>query len=230
MMPAPLRTGRLETSEAVARAFAVSRESRQKLEAFVALLERWNRTMNLVRDAQGGRIWSRHVADSLQLLAYIPESAKVILDIGSGAGFPGMVLAIALADRGEACVYLVESNSRKAAFLREAARTAGVAAVVHACRIEVLDVNALPAPPDVVTARALAPVDRLMALTARFVDQGAVGLFLKGQHVDIELTKASKSWSIDHELRPSTVDPGGRILIVRRARDIGWKRDGDRSA
>ncbi len=215
--------GDLATGEAVARAFGVSRESRERLERFVALVERWNRSVNLIGPATVPDIWARHVADSLQLLRYTPSTARIILDVGSGGGFPGIVLAIALAERPGAMVHLVESNRKKAAFLREAARVTGAPATVHARRVEDIGLEDLGGRPDVVSARALAPLPKLLELTARFIGNGTIGLFLKGQHVDNELTDAAISWSIDAQTHPSVTGPSGSVLIVREA--IGVQPD-----
>lgn len=207
--------GPLATSDAVAAAFGVSRESQEQLDAFVALLERWNRRVNLIGPATVPDIWARHVADSLQLLRYTPGDARIILDIGSGGGFPGVVLAIALAERPGVTVHLVESNRKKAAFLREAVRVTAAPAIVHAARIEDIGPDVLSGRPDVVTARAVAPLAKLLAMTERFIAEGAVGLFLKGQHVDSELTEAARSWSIDAQSHPSVTGSAGTVLVVR---------------
>jgi 16S rRNA (guanine527-N7)-methyltransferase len=147
-----------------------------------------------------------------------------VVDLGSGAGFPGLVLAIALAERPGVCVHLVESNQRKAAFLREAARITGAPAVVHAARIEatlpeIADQTAGQGAHHVaaVTARALAPLDDLLRLSFPLLKTGAIGLFLKGQDVERELTETSKSWRLDAVTMPSRTDPGGRIVRIDRA-------------
>lgn len=207
--------GALETPEAVAAAFGVSRESRARLETFVALLERWNRKVNLIGPATVPDIWARHVADSLQMMRYTPGDARIILDVGSGGGFPGLVLAIALAERPGVTVHMVESNGKKATFLREAVRVTGTPAIVHARRIEEIGPDALSGNPDVVTARAVAPLAKLLALTGRFIAEGAVGLFLKGQNVDSELTEAARSWNIDAQSHPSVTGSAGTVLVVR---------------
>jgi 16S rRNA (guanine527-N7)-methyltransferase len=157
-------------------------------------------------------LWTRHIADSLQLLALAPQ-AKIWVDLGSGGGFPGVVIACALADKPGARVHLVESSTKKAAFLREAARATGAPAEVHAVRIEDFVEN-LAMPVDVVTARALAPLVRLLTATYPLLKTGALGLFPKGQDVDAELTEAAKCWSIQSSLAPSLTDPKAKIVRV----------------
>jgi 16S rRNA (guanine527-N7)-methyltransferase len=200
-----------------ARALAlvpVSRETAARLDRFVELLLEWQTKINLIAHSTIPTIWTRHIADSLQLLALAP-GAKRWVDLGSGAGFPGLVIACALADTEGAVVRLVESNAKKAAFLREAARHIGVPAIVHPVRIEDFVKN-FDEQTDAVTARALAPLDILLRLAYPLLKTGAQGLFLKGQDVDVELTKATKCWNIDVDLVPSKTNPQSRIVIVRR--------------
>jgi 16S rRNA (guanine527-N7)-methyltransferase len=142
--------------------------------------------------------------------------ARRWVDLGSGGGFPGLVIACALANTPGAEVHLVESTQKKAAFLRAAAAELALPAIVHAQRIEDF-VRAAGKPFDVVTARALAPLDRLIGYAIPLLKKGAVGLFPKGQDVEAELTQASKSWSIEADLIPSKTDRQGRIVVVRRA-------------
>jgi 16S rRNA (guanine527-N7)-methyltransferase len=198
-----------------ARALAivpVSRETAARLDRLVELLLEWQKRTNLIAPSTISTLWTRHVADSLQLLALAPE-AKRWVDLGSGAGFPGLVVACALADIPGAEVHLVESNAKKAAFLREAARRANALAVVHAVRIEDF-VKTFSGQLDAITARALAPLQDLLTLAYPLMKTGAKGLFLKGQDVDAELTPASKCWSMDMELVPSKTNSRGRIVVV----------------
>lgn len=195
----------------VLRAFDVSRESERKLRIYIDLLREWQAKMNLVSKASMAEVWTRHVADSLQLLRLMPQSPQVIADLGSGAGFPGLVLALA----GPHEVHLYESIGKKANFLREAARLTGAKAEVHQMRIE--DIKT-PPKVDFVTARALAPLDRLLELALPFLKDGATGLFMKGQDVDEELTKATKSWRIKVAKHPSLTDSRSVILAVTEAR------------
>jgi 16S rRNA (guanine527-N7)-methyltransferase len=191
----------------------VSRETAARLDRFVALLLDWQQRMNLIAPSTEAIVWTRHVADSLQLLALAPE-AHVWADLGSGAGFPGVVIACALADTPGAQVHLVESVGKKAAFLREAVAATGAPATVHAMRVEDLAKHA-PAGIEVVTARALAPLPRLLSLASPLLKRGVVGLFPKGQDVAAELTEAAKCWTIQASLAPSRTDPNGRIVVVR---------------
>jgi 16S rRNA (guanine527-N7)-methyltransferase len=198
----------------------VSRETAERLDRFVALLLDWQRKINLVAPSTLPHLWTRHVADSLQLLT-LARGAKTWLDLGSGSGFPGVAIACALADIPGCRVDLVESNARKAAFLREAVRILSLSAVVHCARIEDFVLRGGSEPADIVTARALAPLPRLLDYAAPALQRGAQGLFPKGQDVEAELTKAAKSWSIVAELVPSRTDPKGRIVVVRRADRLG---------
>jgi 16S rRNA (guanine527-N7)-methyltransferase len=195
----------------VLRAFDVSRESELKLRAFVDLLREWQGKMNLVSKASMADVWHRHVADSLQLLRLMPQSPQVIADLGSGAGFPGLVLALA----GPHTVHLYESIGKKALFLREATRLTGAKAEIHQMRIEDIEE---PPKVDFVTARALAPLDRLLELASPFLEKGATALFMKGQDVDEELTQATKSWRIKLAKHPSLTDSRSVILAVTEAR------------
>lgn len=196
----------------------VSRETEQRLDVIVALLEKWQRTINLVAPATLPFVWTRHVADSLQLVPLAGDARRWV-DLGSGGGFPGLVVAAVLAERPGADVTLVESDSRKAAFLREAARLAELPVTVLPVRIEQVAPK-IAAGVEVVSARALAPLPRLLELAAPFLAQGAIGLLPKGQDVDNELTEASKSWRIKAEIEDSLTGGGGRVLIVRAAQPL----------
>ena len=204
--------------EQVLAMFDVSRETEDRLDRFIALLLDWQRRTNLISNSTISSLWVRHVADSLQLLRLASEapSAKppVWLDLGSGGGFPGIVIACALAEVPGACVHLIESNMKKAAFLREVIRETGTLGIVHAARIETLGPTLGPEA-DFVTARALAPLPALFTLIAPFLEKGAKALLPKGQDLDIELTEATKYWNIDAESVPSKTSLTGRILIVR---------------
>jgi 16S rRNA (guanine527-N7)-methyltransferase len=191
----------------------VSRETAARLDRFVALLIAWEKHTNLIARSTIPVIWTRHIADSLQLLALAPR-AKVWADLGSGAGFPGIVIACALAETKGARVHLVESIGKKAAFLREAIQVTGAPAIVHALRIEDF-VDKAPESIEVVTARALAPLPKLLPLAYPLLTKGAVGLFLKGQDVGSELTAAAKYWKIQSDLVRSRTDQRAQILIVK---------------
>lgn len=185
---------------------------------YVDLLRRWQDVKNLVGPRTLDRVWTRHIADSAQLAPLAPTARRWV-DIGSGAGFPGLVLAILLRDRADCEVHLVESNSRKCAFLRAVSRETGARAQVHAGRIE--DILPRLGKADVLTARALAPLADLLGLSKDLLRTGATGLFLKGQDLGAELTDAAKSWNIDYDIVPSVTDPQGRICIVRQLREHG---------
>ena len=174
--------------------------------------------MNLIAASTVPKLWTRHIADSLQLFDLAPE-ARVWVDLGSGAGLPGLPLACALAGVSGARVHLVESNAKKAAFLREAARQLGVPAMVHELRIAEF-VGQAPPGVEVVTARALAPLGELMRAAHPLLKSGVLGLFPKGQDVGVELTEAARYWSIDASLVPSRTDPRGRIVRVTRVQPV----------
>jgi 16S rRNA (guanine527-N7)-methyltransferase len=190
----------------------VSRETLDRLDRFVAVLLDWQQRMNLIASSTEPKLWTRHIADSLQLLALAPE-ARIWVDLGTGAGFPGVVIACALADMPGAHVHLVERSTKKAAFLREAVQATGAPAEVHAVRLEDFVEN-LAVPVDVVTARALAPLAALLTGTYPLLKTGTLGLFPKGQDVDAELTEAAKCWSIQSSLAQSLTDPRAKIVCV----------------
>jgi 16S rRNA (guanine527-N7)-methyltransferase len=202
---------------AVLAAYDVSRETSAKLDLFVAELERWQTVKNLVGPGTLGEVWQRHVADSLQLSALEPRALRW-LDLGSGAGFPGLVIAIALAGRPGAEVHLVESNARKCAFLRHVARLTAAPAVVHQARLETA-VEGFVGKVEVVTARALAPLVELVGWTQALLKTGTVGLFPKGREVQSELTEAAKSWRLEADLIPSRTDSQARIVRIRSLRE-----------
>jgi 16S rRNA (guanine527-N7)-methyltransferase len=191
----------------------VSRETAARLDRFVALLLGWQQRMNLIASSTQSTLWSRHVADSLQLVALAPE-ARIWADLGSGAGFPGLAIGCVLTDITGARVHLVESNLKKAAFLREAVRATGAAAIVHAIKIAEFAQHP-PEPIEVVTARALAPLPKLLALAYPLLKTGSRGLFPKGKDMAAELTEAAKYWKIHASLALSRTDPNARILVVR---------------
>lgn len=208
--------GAIDLDADKARAFKlvnVSRETQRRLEQFVDLLLLWQNKINLVSSSTLPRLWTRHVADSLQLLDLAPN-AKVWVDFGSGGGFPAIPIACALAEKPGAMVHLVESNGKKAAFLREAVRVTAAPAQVHLERAEKFTLSPVESV-DVVTARALAPLKLLCDQAFPWIARGSVGLFLKGQDVASELTEAAKYWSIEASTVPSKTSPDGCIVIVR---------------
>lgn len=200
------------TAVEFAAAQRVSRETIGRLESYLALLEKWNRAINLVGKSSLEDPWRRHVLDSAQLLDFLPPGPATLLDVGSGAGFPGLVLGIL--GEGRLVVHLCESDARKAAFLREAARVTATAVSVHAKRIEAIE----PFPVDIITARALAPIAEILDLCTRFIGEKTQFLLLKGAQTHNELTEAKKSWNMQAELHPSRSDNSGFIVKITQAR------------
>lgn len=189
----------------------VSRETREKLELLERELRRWQAIKNLVGPATLDHIWDRHIVDSLQLLDLVPE-ARTWIDLGSGAGFPGLVLGIAGQERGLK-VHLVESNSRKCAFLRQIARLTGASATVHEARLETV-IPGFVGKAEVVSARALASLTQLLEWTEPMLKAGTIGLFPKGREVESELTEARKRWTFEADILPSRTDSEARILRI----------------
>ena len=192
----------------------VSRETEARLDRYVELLLEWQAKTNLVAPSTLPHLWTRHIADSLQLLALAPL-ARVWVDLGSGGGFPGVVLACALAETPGALVHLIERNAKKAAFLREALRLISAPGLVHPKGIEDT-VDSIPGPIDCVTARALAPLHQLLGFAEPLVRRGAKALFLKGQDVEAELTEATKYWNIVARLHPGLTGGQGWIVELDR--------------
>ncbi len=189
----------------------VSRETAGLLDIYVEQLARWQNVKNLVGPATLAEVWTRHIADALQLLHLAPEATRW-LDLGSGAGIPGLVLAIAGRDRPGFRVDLIESNARKCAFLTEAARLTGAPARVHNARIE----EAIGAQEgvEIVCARALAPLSQLLAWTEPLLKTGTTGLFPKGRDAGTELTEAAQRWRFVYDLTPSRTESEARIIRV----------------
>ncbi len=237
-----------------AAAFNVSRETIQRLETYAALLRRWQKTVNLVGASTLDAIWHRHFADSAQIVRLAP-AAQSWLDLGSGAGFPGLVVAILLAGRdppppggvpsplveegqgggygrtavagipptpdlspqggGEARVTLIESDTRKVAFLREVARKTGIGVDILSTRIETAATQSKLTRPEVITARALAPLDRLFGLAANLSSPTTVGIYLKGREAAAEIETAANTWDFAFETIASLTDAAGRIVVIR---------------
>ncbi len=202
--------------ESVLDRFGVSRESGERLDLYVSLLLTWQARINLIGPSTRDDIWTRHIADALQLLALLPQELESLADLGSGAGIPGLVLAIARPIEA----HLFESNLKKGAFLREAARQTGAKAHIHSARIEQAAADAARLKVGAVTARALAPLPKLLDYAAPFLENGAIGYFHKGQDVDAELTEATKSWKLQLEKHPSMTDSRGMILVVKEAHRV----------
>ena len=184
----------------------VSRETESRLDRYLDLLGQWQTKTNLVAPSTLPHLWTRHIADSLQLIDLAP-SAKRWADLGSGGGFPGVVLACAMAGTADASVHLVERIAKKAAFLREAIRITASPGVVHLAEIGD-NVDRITGPVDCVTARALAPLHQLIGFAEPLMRKGAKALFLKGQDVEDELTEATKYWNIQPQLHQSRTGDG----------------------
>jgi 16S rRNA (guanine527-N7)-methyltransferase len=176
-------------------------------------LLKWQEITHLIAPSTVPSLWTRHIADSLQLLDLAPE-AKIWVDLGTGGGFPGLVIACALYGAAGRLVHLIESNTKKAAFLREAVAATESPAVVHAVRMEKF-VESFTGRADIVTARAVSPLSLLLGQCLPLLQKGTVGLFPKGQDVEAELTEASKCWKMVADLVPSRTNPKARIVMLR---------------
>jgi len=192
----------------------VSRETEARLERYVGLLREWQHKTNLVAESTLPNLWTRHISDSLQLLTLAPSATQWV-DFGSGAGFPGVVLACALAELPGAMIHLVERNGKKAAFLREALRITRSPGTVHLADIGDI-VDRISQRVDCVTARAVAPLHQLLGWAEPFVRTGAKALLLKGEDVEAELTEATKYWNIAPQLHPSRTGGHGWIVELEQ--------------
>jgi 16S rRNA (guanine527-N7)-methyltransferase len=210
MPPDPLPGGEREAQAALASLPGVSRETLDRLAVYADQLVRWQKAINLVGPSTLDQLWRRHMLDSAQLLGQLPPQPAPLVDLGSGAGFPGLVLAIA----GVPDVHLIEADARKAAFLAETARLTGARVTLHDRRIE----HVPPFAAAVITARALAPLPALLARAAQFSAPHTLGLFHKGRHWRRELTLAREAWTMDVHGVPSLVDPESVIMRVEHLR------------
>jgi len=192
---------------------SVSRETLDRLKDYVDLLTAWNRRINLVGRDTIGDVWRRHILDSAQLFPLIPSKARTVVDLGSGAGLPGLVLAI----MGAPEVHLIESDKKKVVFLQEALRITKTNAVIHPKRID----RVAPFAVDVITARALAPLSELLEISQRLSGPKTIFLFLKGRKVEQELTDTVKTWNMRIDRRPSLTDESGCILRLETPHDPG---------
>ena len=199
-------------AESFAAAAGATTAQMADLERFRGLLADWSQRMNLVGPSAIEAFWGRHAYDSVQLLGLAPE-ARRWADLGAGAGFPGLVLAVLLKGDPDAHVHLVESMAKRCRFLEAVTQELGLPATVHNVRAESLSLTV-----DIVTARACAPLARLFEFAWPYLRRGATGLFLKGQDVEAELAEATRSWDFTAELLPSLSDPSGRIVRVTRLR------------
>jgi len=200
--------------------FNISRETIDLLKIYEETLRQWQKTINLIAPSTVESIWQRHFADSAQLLRLAPENVRSWVDLGSGAGFPGMVVAILLAGQrspGEgSIVRLIESDARKAAFLGEIARKTAVAVDIIHGRIELSSTQSSFGAVEIVSARALAPLERLLGLSSPFFGPDTIGLFPKGREVEREIDTARKHWDFDVRLEQSLTDREGRIAVIRQ--------------
>lgn len=210
-MTAPL------TPEGFAAETGVSRETLAKLEKLTELLLKWQRAINLVAANSLSDVWRRHILDSAQLHPLLPPNCRTVIDIGSGAGFPGLVLAA----MGVPDVHSVESDQRKCAFQREAARVAGLSVTIHAQRVESLPKMQA----DAIISRACADLPQLLEYAYPFVSPSSWCLFLKGQQVERELTEAGKGWKMQTERFPSRTDPSGTVLRLSHVEPLRPHRD-----
>lgn len=211
-------------AEEFAAATNVSRETLSRLKTYAAMLEDWNARQNLVAQGTLKDLWRRHFWDSAQLLPLIPETATNLVDLGAGAGFPGLVLAAMLRDKPQFRTVLYEATGKKCRFLESVADRIGLNVEIRNARIE----QAALEPFDLVVARALAPLPLLFEYAQRFWAPSTLGLFLKGRNVDVELTDAHKSWKFTIQRYPSASDPSGVILKLTDIRHAANRTDGRR--
>ena len=203
----------IEGPEDFAEALKVPRETIDRLTRYAELLACWQKSTNLIDPSTLRAAWSRHFADSAQLRDLAPE-ARLSLDLGSGAGFPGLVVAILQAGIPDFRMHLVESNRKKCAFLAEVVRETQAPVDIHAMRIEDLAESPHRLVPDVVSARALAPLPRLLELAAPFFGANTRGLFLKGREAEAEIEEARRGWAFDCRLHPSLTSADSSIVEV----------------
>jgi 16S rRNA (guanine527-N7)-methyltransferase len=196
------------------RLVPVSRETEDRLVLFVELLDRWRHKINLISNSTFSSVWTRHIADSAQLVVFAPN-AKRWVDMGSGAGFPGLVIAIQLADVPGAIVHCIESDGRKCAFLREAARATGAAAHIHPVRVEAIEPETLGTV-DAVTARAFAPLPLTLKLARPWMERGAIAVFPRGESAKDQIAASPEAWTHAIETLQSVVNPKAAILRIRQ--------------
>jgi 16S rRNA (guanine527-N7)-methyltransferase len=199
---------------AASRLVPVSRETEDRLAIFVELLDRWRQKTNLISNSTFATVWTRHIADSAQLSALAPD-AKRWVDMGSGAGFPGLVIAIQLAGVPGALVHCIESDGRKCAFLREAARATGAAAAIHPQRVEAIEPKSLGTV-DAVTARAFAPLPLTLELARPWMERGAIAVFPRGESAKDQIAALPEAWAYAIETLQSVVNPKAAILRIRQ--------------
>jgi 16S rRNA (guanine527-N7)-methyltransferase len=210
-----MAASRIDTPQKFQARFGISDDIREKLETYEALLKRWQKTINLVAPSTLDEAWHRHFADSAQLWLLRPPETRTWLDLGSGAGFPGLVLAILASEARQTRHILVESDSRKATFLREVARQTRVPVDIMCTRIENPETHAKIGVADCVTARALAPLSQLAEIAAPYFGSSTVGMFLKGRGATAEVEKAAQNWHFAFDLVPSVTEEDGRVVLLK---------------
>ncbi|MEM8689862.1 MAG: 16S rRNA (guanine(527)-N(7))-methyltransferase RsmG [Pseudomonadota bacterium] len=205
-------------AEALGVRFNVSRETMKRLRDYVDLLLKWQSKINIIGPSTTQQVWDRHIADSLQLgslaLGTVPNGPICLLDLGSGAGLPGIPLGLLLAQERETFVHLVDSNVKKAAFLREALRVTGLNAQVHCVRIEQLTPAQTVPAPNIVVSRALASLDQLAEWALPWIEQGGACLLQKGRSVDKEMAATDQSHGLVYNIVPSELNPESCIVVV----------------
>jgi 16S rRNA (guanine527-N7)-methyltransferase len=210
----PLADRLAENRRAAFSLVPVSRETGDRLAAYVDILARWRKTTNLIAESTFASVWTRHIADSAQLIGLAPQARRWI-DMGSGAGFPGLVIAIQLADIPGAVVHLIESDQRKCAFLREAVHATGAQATIHPERVEAVEPASL-GPVDAVAARAFAPLPLTLKLARPWIERGAVGVFPRGESARDQVAALPEATAYAIELLPSLTDAKAAILRIRQ--------------
>jgi 16S rRNA (guanine527-N7)-methyltransferase len=221
-MDAPFKSALINSPEAFAQAFDVSHETLGNLKIYADLVKHWQKAVNLVAPSTLDQLWHRHIADSAQVTALVPLAARTFADLGSGGGFPAIVLAIMMAEQGRPTPFamtLIESDNRKGAFLREVIRKTGLkgrgnAVEILSLRIENPETQLKVGAVDVVTARALASLDRLFQYAYPLFHSSTVGLFMKGQDAEREIAEAQAHWSFTARLIPSRTEPDAAIVEV----------------
>ncbi len=203
-----------EDRRSALRLVPVSRETEARFAVFVELLDRWRHKTNLISNPTFASVWTRHIADSAQLIALAPNATRWV-DMGAGGGFPGLIIAIQLADVPGAIVHCIESDGRKCAFLREAARSTGAPALIHPVRVEAIAPETL-GPVDAVTARAFAPLPLTLKLARPWMERGAIAVFPRGESAKDQIAATPEAWTHAIETLPSVVNPKAAILRIRQ--------------
>ncbi|HEY4344837.1 MAG TPA: 16S rRNA (guanine(527)-N(7))-methyltransferase RsmG [Parvibaculum sp.] len=212
-------------AESFLAATSVSRETMDRLRVYETLLLKWQKSINLVSAGTLADLWARHMWDSAQLAALAPRDAVRWMDVGSGAGFPGLVVATLLRDRPGFQMELVESDQRKSVFLKEASRLMELSVRVHTGRIEDFSRGEGELPPDIISARALASLSQILSWTSPFWGKATIGLFPKGRNATDELTESRKNWIFEAEAIASLSDPSGTVLKLWGLKDANLGRD-----